>query len=58
MFTYLVYVLFYQSRPRKANKGTGLALIPLPPRPPKKDPLDDGEFIEIIIDDNLFAKKA
>ncbi|KAH7281017.1 hypothetical protein KP509_36G025700 [Ceratopteris richardii] len=46
------------SRPRKPHKGRGLPEVPLPPRPPRKDPLDDGEFVDIVIDDNLFKKKA
>ncbi|KAI5063455.1 hypothetical protein GOP47_0022002 [Adiantum capillus-veneris] len=35
------------SRPRKPNKGRGLPEVPLPPRPPRKDPLDDGILVRV-----------
>ncbi|XP_057826150.2 small ribosomal subunit protein bTHXc [Cryptomeria japonica] len=46
---------FGNARPRNKKKGRGLPSLPLPPRPPRKDdPFDDGEKIEIEIDEFLF----
>ncbi|KAL3701758.1 hypothetical protein R1sor_019780 [Riccia sorocarpa] len=46
---------FGNARPKDSSKGKGLAITPLPPRPPKKDEFDDGEFIQIDLDETLFA---
>ena len=43
---------FGNSRHKDANKGTGLAVTPLPPRP-KKD-TEDTEYIHVDIDETLF----
>eukprot|EP00245_Coleochaete_scutata_P006142 TRINITY_DN20316_c0_g1_i1.p1 TRINITY_DN20316_c0_g1~~TRINITY_DN20316_c0_g1_i1.p1 ORF type:complete len:126 (-),score=17.63 TRINITY_DN20316_c0_g1_i1:257-634(-) len=40
-------------RPRK-GKNAGLPPTPIPARPPKKDELDDGEFVQIDLDESLF----
>ncbi|BBM97239.1 30S ribosomal protein S31 [Marchantia polymorpha subsp. ruderalis] len=46
---------FGNARPKDSSKGKGLATTALPPRPPKKDEFDDGEFIQVDLDETLFA---
>lgn len=46
---------FGNARPRDNKKGRGLPITPLPPGAPKKDLFDDGEKIEIEIDESFFG---
>ncbi len=46
---------FGNSRPKDSTKSRGLAVTPMPPRPKKKDELEDGEYIHIDIDEILLA---
>lgn len=46
---------FGNARPRDNKKGRGLPVTPLPPREPKKDLFDDGEKIEIEIDESILG---
>ncbi|KAF7149225.1 hypothetical protein RHSIM_Rhsim03G0141800 [Rhododendron simsii] len=42
------------ARPRNKKKGRGPQRVPAPPAPPRKDPFDDDEKIEIELDDSPF----
>lgn len=46
---------FGNARPRDNKKGRGLPTTPMPPRAPRKDMFDDGEKIEIEIDESIFG---
>ncbi|KAG5557951.1 hypothetical protein RHGRI_008010 [Rhododendron griersonianum] len=45
---------FGNARPRNKKKGRGPQRVPAPPAPPRKDPFDDGEKIEIELDEPQF----
>ncbi|CAH9069513.1 unnamed protein product [Cuscuta europaea] len=44
---------FGNARPKDKHKGRGPPRVSIPPSAPKKDPFDDGEVINIEIDESI-----
>lgn len=54
MLIFVHGIMGVQARPKDKSKSRGLGITPLPPRPPKKD-FDEGEFIQVDLDESLFS---